>query len=145
MSDQQQTLSIPSLLLLAAFTALTIRYFFFTKSSTTAPRGNPRIANPADVEQIAMMFPQIERRAIIWDLQRSGGSAAATTERILGRGSLDTVSIAPNVLKPGIWGFLNEMLIDSICSHRPPSNHPYQRLLRPALLAQPQANPILNT
>jgi len=95
MSDQQQTLSIPSLLLLAAFTALTIRYFFFTKSSTATPRGNPRAANPADVEQIAMMFPQIERRAIIWDLQRNGGIVAATTERILGRGGLDTVRIAP--------------------------------------------------
>ncbi|KAK3171286.1 hypothetical protein OEA41_003370 [Lepraria neglecta] len=89
MSDQQQTLSIPSLLLLAAFTALTIRYFFFTKPSTTTPRANPRGANPADVEQVVTMFPQIGRREIIWDLQRNGGSIAATTERILARGGLD--------------------------------------------------------
>ncbi|MCJ1434606.1 hypothetical protein MMC27_003975 [Xylographa pallens] len=32
------------------------------------------------------MFPQVGRREIIWDLQRNGGSVAATTERILGRG-----------------------------------------------------------
>ena len=91
MPDQQQTLSVPSLLLLAAFAALTIRYFFFTKTSNPPPRANPRAANPADVEQIATMFPQIGRRDIMWDLQRNGGSVNATTERILGRGSLDTV------------------------------------------------------
>ena len=92
MPDQQQTLSVPSLLLLAAFAALTIRYFFFTKTNNPPPRTNPRAANPADVEQIATMFPQIGRREIMWDLQRNGGSVNATTERILGRGSLDTVS-----------------------------------------------------
>ena len=95
MSDQQQTLSIPSLILFAALSALAIRYFFFSPSSTSAngtPR-NSRTANPAHVEQIAQMFPQISRRDIMWDLQRNGGSVAATTERILSRGSLDTVSI----------------------------------------------------
>lgn len=98
MPDQQQTLSVPSLLLLAAFAALTIRYFFFTQPSTSSPRTNPRAANPADVEQIATMFPQIGRREIIWDLQRNGGSVNATTERILGRGSLDPVIYGDPVL-----------------------------------------------
>ncbi|KAM0801691.1 putative AMFR protein [Usnea florida] len=99
MPDQQQTLSVPSLLLLAAFAALTIRYFFFTKTTNPPPRTNPRAANPADVEQIATMFPQIGRREIMWDLQRNGGSVNATTERILGRGSLDTPppSFQPNI------------------------------------------------
>jgi len=92
MSDQQQTISVPSLLLLAAVTALTIRYFFFKKSdpNSTSSR-NPRAARPADVEQIANMFPQLGRREIIWDLQRNGGSVAATTERVLARGGLETV------------------------------------------------------
>ena len=39
------------------------------------------------------MFPQVGQREIIWDLQRNGGSVAATTERILGRG-LEVVSAA---------------------------------------------------
>ena len=93
MSDQQ-TLSIPSLLLLAALSALAVRYFFFTPTSTssTSTSSSRRQANPADVAQIASMFPQIPQRHIIWDLQRNGGSVAATTERILSRGSLDTVS-----------------------------------------------------
>lgn len=94
MSDQQQTLSIPSLLFLAALSAIAVKYFFFTPSgSPSSSRGNPRIANPADIEQISQMFPQIPRRDIIWDLQRNGGSVAATTERILSRGTLETVSI----------------------------------------------------
>ncbi len=92
MSDQPQTLSIPSLLLLAALSALAVRYFFFTPSSTSASTSNRRQPNPADITQIATMFPQIPRRDIIWDLQRNGGSVAATTERILSRGSLDNVS-----------------------------------------------------
>lgn len=99
MPDQQQTLSVPSLLLLAAFAALTIRYFFFAKPSTSSSRTNPRVANPADVEQIATMFPQIGRREIIWDLQRNGGSVNATTERILGRGGLDAVGHSNPVLE----------------------------------------------
>ncbi|MCJ1277755.1 hypothetical protein MMC21_005569 [Puttea exsequens] len=117
MSDQQQTLSIPSLLLLAAFTAITIRYFLFTKSSSTASRNSTRTANPADVEQIATMFPQIQRRAIIWDLQRNGGSVGATTERILSRGGLDTVCISRNQTV-----LLAQKLIPSI--QPPPSFQP---------------------
>lgn len=112
MSDQQQTLSIPSLLLLAAFTAITIRYFFFTNSSTTTPRTNPRTANPAHVEQIATMFPQIGRREIIWDLQRNGGSVAATTERILSRGGLDAPppSFQPPIPAPTTTGTVGTSL-----------------------------------
>ena len=97
MPDQQpQTLSIPSLLLLAAFAAVTIRYFFFPSSRQSA-NANPssssprRAVNPADVEQVASMFPQIGRREIMWDLQRNGGSVGATTERILSSGRLDMV------------------------------------------------------
>ncbi|MDI1488723.1 MAG: hypothetical protein OHK93_007999 [Ramalina farinacea] len=94
MSDPDQTVSIPSLLLLAALGALAVKYFLFP-SPTSASASNPTTttrgqANPADVEQIANMFPQIPRRDIMWDLQRTGGSVAGTTERILGRGGLDT-------------------------------------------------------
>ena len=94
---QQQTLSVPSLLLLAAFAALTIRYFFFAKpsapSSSSLRTNNPRAANPADVEQIASMFPQMDRREIMWDLQRNGGRVNATTVWFLGWGSLDAVGV----------------------------------------------------
>jgi coupling of ubiquitin conjugation to ER degradation protein 1 len=39
------------------------------------------------------MFPQIARRTIMWDLQRNGGSVAATTERILSGRGLETASL----------------------------------------------------
>lgn len=85
-----QTLNIPSLLLVLILVFLTVRYFFFSPSSRPSP--NRRGADPAHVEQISAMFPQVGRREIMWDLQRNGGSVAATTERILGGRGLDVVS-----------------------------------------------------
>lgn len=95
MADQPQTLNIPSLVLILVVITLTVRYFFFTPSSSTSSSSSGLAArryNPEHVERIASMFPQIGRREIIWDLQRNGGSVAATTERILGAG-LETVCI----------------------------------------------------
>ncbi|KAL8830301.1 MAG: hypothetical protein Q9191_001510 [Dirinaria sp. TL-2023a] len=83
-----QTLNVPSLFLVVLVTSLAIRYFFFSPRSSVSPRG--RQVDPAQVDQIATMFPQADRRAIQWDLQRNGGSVAATTERMLSRGFLDT-------------------------------------------------------
>lgn len=45
----------------------------------------------AAVERIQQMFPQVDRRTILWDLQRNGGSIATTTERILS-GTVQPVS-----------------------------------------------------
>ncbi len=92
MSDQ--TLNIPSLLLVVVILFLTLRYFFFAPSSRRAPTrgGGP---DPVHVEQIASMFPQLGRREIMWDLQRNGGSVAATTERVLSGRGLDVVCHPP--------------------------------------------------
>ena len=38
------------------------------------------------------MFPQLDRRAIAWDLSRNGGNVGATTERVLEGRSLEEVS-----------------------------------------------------
>jgi coupling of ubiquitin conjugation to ER degradation protein 1 len=54
-------------------------------------RRNGQRFTPAQVEQITQMFPQLNRRDIMWDLQRNGGSVAATTERILGGRGLEPV------------------------------------------------------
>ncbi|MCJ1398808.1 hypothetical protein MMC11_002009 [Xylographa trunciseda] len=86
------SLNLPQLILVLLISGLAIRYFFFRPSSSPSATAHPstsrnsRAANPQHVEQIAQMFPQVGRREIIWDLQRNGGSVAATTERILGRG-----------------------------------------------------------
>lgn len=54
--------------------------------------GSRSRVDPAHVEQIAQMFPQLSRREIMWDLQRNGGSVAATTERVLSGRGLENVS-----------------------------------------------------
>ncbi|KAI4125805.1 MAG: hypothetical protein LQ338_004085 [Usnochroma carphineum] len=84
----EQTLNLPSLFLALALLGLSIRYFFFSPSSSSTRAVSDRnTANPEHIEQIAQMFPQLSRRDIQWDLQRNGGSVQATTERVLsGRG-----------------------------------------------------------
>ncbi|KAL8635167.1 MAG: hypothetical protein Q9228_007316 [Teloschistes exilis] len=103
--QQQQTLNIPSLIFVLLILAFSIHYFFFSSASTSASstssnpssqRRNRNAADPAQIEQIASMFPQLSRRDIQWDLQRNGGSVQATTERVLSgrgleRGAIDVV------------------------------------------------------
>ena len=145
MSDPDQTVSIPSLLLLAALGAIAVKYFLFP-SPASVSASNPTAttrgqANPADVEQIANMFPQIPRRDIMWDLQRTGGSVAATTERILGRGGLDTVSLVVIVRFCGFEvSFTNLGVLGQPPPTFQPTNIPFPGAVRPSTgTAQPQA------
>lgn len=46
------------------------------------------------VEQVAAMFPQLDRRTIAWDLQRNGGNVSATTERVLAGRGLDAPPVS---------------------------------------------------
>lgn len=66
-------------------------------SSTSSGRNGGRQVNPEHVEAVAQMYPQLDRRAIIWDLHRNGGSVQATVERLLGGRSLETVSSSPSL------------------------------------------------
>ncbi|EXJ69034.1 uncharacterized protein A1O5_07969 [Cladophialophora psammophila CBS 110553] len=96
--DEEATISIPSLAFVAVLGYFIYRYFFSSRSSpadgssqtsSTTPRGTtPGIRfTPAQVDQIAQVFPQLNRRDIMWDLHRNRGSVQATTERVLtGRG-----------------------------------------------------------
>lgn len=38
------------------------------------------------------MFPQLDRRTVIWELQRNGGSVNRIAETVLGGGRLSVVS-----------------------------------------------------
>lgn len=93
MSDEQ--ISLPSLILIVVIGGLVVRYLFFSPSTPTAqqPRDAASAARTreAAVERIQQMFPQLDRRTILWDLQRNGGSISATTERVLS-GRMETVS-----------------------------------------------------
>ncbi|KAI1618654.1 hypothetical protein EDD37DRAFT_275895 [Exophiala viscosa] len=93
--DEEATISIPSLAFVAVLGYFIYRYFFSSASSgaggssTSSSRSNGLRFSPAQVDQIAQMFPQLSRRDIIWDLHRNGGSVQATTERVLMGQSLE--------------------------------------------------------
>lgn len=95
MADEQ--ISLPSLILIVVLGGLAVRYFFFSSGTPSTGQQQPRDAaaaartREAAVERIQQMFPQLDRRAILWDLQRTGGSISATTERVLS-GRIETVS-----------------------------------------------------
>lgn len=104
-------INLPSLVVILVLSGLIVRYLFFS-----SPPGNqqPRDSlsqmrqREAAVERIQQMFPQVDRRTILWDLQRNGGSIAATTEKILS-GRMETVSPRYSCLRlsspEGAYGF----------------------------------------
>ncbi|KAL2135987.1 hypothetical protein VTI74DRAFT_6036 [Chaetomium olivicolor] len=101
-TQQQQQINLPSLVVILVLSGLIIRYLFFSSpaggatsspsSARAAARNDPAAlmrSREAAVERIQQMFPQVDRRTVLWDLQRTGGNIAATTERILA-GRLET-------------------------------------------------------
>lgn len=89
----EQSINIPQLIAVALVGFLVIRWF--VKPTTSAGSSSPppsrgRAVDATKVEQVASMFPQLDRRTIAWDLQRNGGSVSATTERVLSGRTLDT-------------------------------------------------------
>lgn len=94
--DDEPSLNIPSLLTLAVVSFFVLRWFFNRDDSPAGngrPRGRGNAVDLAQVEQVSQMFPQLSPREIMWDLQRNGGSVAATTERILTGRGLEPVSV----------------------------------------------------
>ena len=103
MSDLDDTpelpsLSLPSLLLVTVLVALGVRYFFFARPSASpsatapSPHASRDRVDAQALEHVAQVLPQLDRRAIAWDLRRRGGGAAACIERALaGGGALETV------------------------------------------------------
>lgn len=102
MSDQQ--VSLPFLLIFLVTVGLATRYFFFSGPAPPAAGAGGRDAGAARrreaaAERVLQMFPQAERRAVLWDLARNGGSVQVTCERILA-GRLETVGSASPSLPP---------------------------------------------
>jgi len=107
MADEQQV-NVPSLLVILVLSGLIIRYLFFSPPPSSSAGGQPGqqganrgstraqrnaeaqlLAREVAVERILQMFPQTDRRTVLWDLQRNGGNVVVTTERILA-GQLQT-------------------------------------------------------
>ncbi|EON66115.1 hypothetical protein W97_05358 [Coniosporium apollinis CBS 100218] len=90
MSDQG-SINIPQIFVILLVGFLLYRWFFTSSdpAGIRQSRQNGARLNPAQVEQLLQMFPQLDRRQLMWDLQRNGGSVAATTERVLGGRGLE--------------------------------------------------------
>ncbi|EFR00012.1 hypothetical protein MGYG_03019 [Nannizzia gypsea CBS 118893] len=93
MAESEPSINIPSLLTFAVVSFFVFRWFFSSRSSSQdggnaqGGRNRTQTVDPVQLDHLAQMFPQLTRRELMWDLQRNGGSVAATTERILtGRG-----------------------------------------------------------
>ncbi|KAF2623664.1 hypothetical protein BU25DRAFT_400225 [Macroventuria anomochaeta] len=88
----EQSINIPQVIVFAVVAFLVYRWYSSKPSANgTRPAANRSVRiNPAQIDTIAQMFPQLNRRDIAWDLQRNGGNAAATTERVLSGRSLDS-------------------------------------------------------
>lgn len=95
----EQTLNIPQLLVFIIVTVLAVRWYLSKPSASgTRPAPGQRrgiTVNTAQIDQVAQMFPQLDRRQIAWDLARNGGNVAATTEKALSGRPLDTVGLEP--------------------------------------------------
>lgn len=94
---EAQTISLPQILVFLGVGFLIVRWFL--SSSTPAALGARNGAtahgsrvNPAHVEQLMSMFPQLDRRTVIWELQRNGGNVNRIAETVLGGGRLSLVS-----------------------------------------------------
>ncbi|KAF9881816.1 cue domain containing protein [Colletotrichum karsti] len=100
MANEQ--ISLPYLIVILLLTAFVIRFLFFSPSpppSASVSRQSTQSVlrtREAAVERIQQMFPQVDRRTILWDLQRNGGNIQATSERILaGRMEQPPVTFQP--------------------------------------------------
>lgn len=93
MANEQ--ISLPYLVVILLVTAFVIRFLFFSPAPPPPPRQSAQSVlriREAAVERIQQMFPQVDRRTILWDLQRNGGNIQGTSERILA-GRMETVSL----------------------------------------------------
>jgi len=101
--EDEATISLPSIAIVAVLGYFIYRFFFSSRGSTTGTTSpysrNGLRFSPAQVDQIAQMFPQLNRRDIMWDLHRNRGSVQATTERVLMGRALDP---APPSFQPPI-------------------------------------------
>ncbi|OAQ97959.1 hypothetical protein LLEC1_00521 [Akanthomyces lecanii] len=97
MANEQ--ISLPYFVGVLVVAGLVIRYLFFSGTTSQPTTRSPEAflrSREAAVERIQQMFPQTDRRSILWDLQRNGGNIQSTTERILS-GRMEAVSTIFNI------------------------------------------------
>lgn len=92
------SLNVPQILAVALIGYLAVRWLRTPSTDTEAANGtgrpNDRARQLEQVQHLHTMFPQQDRRTLLWDLQRNGGSVEATSNRILEGRPLAAVSIS---------------------------------------------------
>jgi len=94
MADQ---LNLPQLLAVVLVGILAIRWYF---TAPTPSEPTPSRIPIEQLEQIQQMFPQLEARTILFNLQRNGDNISAFTEHVLSGRTLAIVSVLPSSLFP---------------------------------------------
>ena len=89
----EQTLNIPQIIVFIAVTVLIVRWFLKPSAAGQPSSASNRAAriNPAQIDHLVQMFPQLDRRTVAWNLNRAGGNAQAITETLLAGGTLQQV------------------------------------------------------
>ncbi|KAK5111644.1 hypothetical protein LTR62_004749 [Meristemomyces frigidus] len=108
----KSSINLPQIIAVALVGFFAFRWYM-SKPSGDSSGSNPGSTSAAasrrgqavdlvKVEQLASMFPQLDRRTIAWDLHRNGASVPATTERVLAGRGLETppVSYQPALPSP---------------------------------------------
>ncbi|KAK0627211.1 hypothetical protein B0T14DRAFT_399622, partial [Immersiella caudata] len=96
-----EQVNLPSLIVILVLTGLVVRYFFFSSGNSgptpqrrnVAGRTGRRVADAASVMaareaavvSLQQLFPQVDRRTLLWDLQRTGGNIQVTADRVATR------------------------------------------------------------
>lgn len=117
--EEEATISIPSLAFVAVLGYFIYRYFCSAPRAggegpaASSSRNTGLRFTPAQVDQIAQMFPQLNRRDIMWDLHRNRGNVQATTERVLTGRGLDPVSAL--IIQPFVLAIEHQVLIGFPC------------------------------
>lgn len=140
---------IPSLVVALVITGLVWKYLWPSGSSAgSGGHGRDSLSQMRQrevaVERIQQMFPQVDRRTILWDLQRNGGSIAATTEKILS-GTIQPVSVVTTHPDPSNGREMTDVtnLYVPLNSRPSPFNPRHRRaLIRPR--RPPRSPPPLN-
>lgn len=89
----EQTLNIPQIIVFIAVTVLIVRWFLKPSAAGPPSSASSRAAriNPAQIDHLVQMFPQLDRRTVAWNLNRAGGNAQVITETLLAGGTLQQV------------------------------------------------------
>ncbi|UKZ73953.1 hypothetical protein TrVFT333_001607 [Trichoderma virens FT-333] len=136
MSDEQ--ISLPFFAIVLLVSGLIVRYLFFSGPRPERPptRTAEQIFRSREVavQRIQQMFPQVERRSILWDLQRNGGNIQSTTERILA-GRLETlvIKLTLGIINGSLRLLSNHLLLET----KPPSGSSGPATKQPEKPSQP--------